>query len=74
MNGRKQNIDTLSDQLALKVEPDVQTFMGITENHLTAFKHAKVGLLEYILSPSNLNFLTSSLRHPKRPDSRKAAS
>lgn len=78
MRGRKQNIDTLSDQSAQRVEPEVmigmQTFMGITENHLTAFKHAKVGLLEYILSPSNLNFLTSSLRHPKRQDGQTMAS
>lgn len=65
MNGRKQNIDTLSDQLALKVEPDVQTFMGITENHLTAFKHAKVGLLEYILSPSNLNLAYKQVKNNK---------
>lgn len=69
MKGRKQNIDTLSDQLALKVEPDVmigmQTFMGITENHLTAFKHAKGGLLEYILSPSNLNLAYKQVKNNK---------
>lgn len=56
MKARKQNIDTLSDQSALRVEPEVmigmQTFMGITENHLTAFKPEKDGLLEYILSLS----------------------
>lgn len=33
----------------------MQTFMGITENDLTAFKQEKDGLLKYILSPSNLN-------------------
>lgn len=69
MKGRKQNIDTLSDQLALKVEPDVmigmQTFMGITENHLTAFKHEKGGLLEYILSPSNLNLAYKQVKNNK---------
>lgn len=54
--GRKQNIDTLSDPPALRVEADVmigmQTFIGITENDLTAFKHEIDGLLEYILSPT----------------------
>ena len=65
MNGRKQNIDTLSDQLALKVEPDVQTFMGITENHLTAIKQEKVELLEYILSPSNLNLAYKQVKSNK---------
>lgn len=58
MKARKQNIDTLSDQSALRVEPEVmigmQTFMGITENHLTAFKPEKDGLLEYILSLSRI--------------------
>lgn len=33
----------------------MQTFMGITGNHFTAFHQDKDGLLEYILSPSNLN-------------------
>ena len=33
----------------------MQTFIGITENHLTAIKQEKGELLEYILSPSNLN-------------------
>lgn len=69
MMGRKQNIDTLSDQLALRVEPDVmigmQTFMGITENRLTAFKEEKGGLLEYILSPSNLNLAYKQVKSNK---------
>lgn len=69
MRGRKQNIGTLSDQSALRVEPDVmigmQTFMGITENHLTAFKHEKDGLLEYILSPSNLNLAYKQVKSNK---------
>ena len=59
MMGRKQNIETLSDQSSQRVEPEVligmQTFIGITENHLTAIKHEKGELLEYILSPSNLS-------------------
>ena len=69
MRGRKQNIETLSDQSAQRVEPDVmigmQTFMGITENHLTAFKHDKGGLLEYILSPSNLNLAYKQVKSNK---------
>lgn len=69
MRGRKQNIDTLSDQSVLRVEPDVmigmQTFMGITETHLTAFKHEKGGLLEYILSPSNLNLAYKQVKSNK---------
>ena len=69
MRGRKQNIDTLSDQSALRVEPDVmigmQTFMGITETHLTGFKHEKGGLLEYILSPSNLNLAYKQVKSNK---------
>lgn len=69
MMGRKQNIDTLSEQSALRVEPEVmigmQTFMGITENDLTAFKHEKDGLLEYILSPSNLNYAYKQVKSNK---------
>jgi group II intron reverse transcriptase/maturase len=59
MKEREQNIAGLSGQSAQKVELHamigMQTFMGITENRLTAFKQRKDGLLEYILSPSNLN-------------------
>ena len=43
----------------------MQTFMGITENHLTAFKHEKGGLLEYILSPSNLNLAYKRVKNNK---------
>jgi hypothetical protein len=59
MKGRKQNIVKLSDQSEQRVEPDamtgMQTFMGITENRLTAFNSKDGMLLEYILSPANLN-------------------
>jgi retron-type reverse transcriptase len=59
MEGRKQNIEHLSDQSAQGVElramSGMQNFMRITENGLTAFEQEKDGLLEYILSPSNLN-------------------
>lgn len=69
MRGRKQNIETLSDQSAQRVEPDVmigmQTFIGITENHLTAIKQEKGGLLEYILSPSNLNLAYKQVKSNK---------
>lgn len=69
MRGRKQNIETLSDQSAQRVEPEVmigmQTFMGITENHLTAIKQEKGELLEYILSPSNLNLAYKQVKSNK---------
>jgi group II intron reverse transcriptase/maturase len=59
MEGRKQNMEHLSGQSAQGVELramiGMQTFMGITENRLTAFERVNEGLLEYILSPSNLN-------------------
>jgi group II intron reverse transcriptase/maturase len=59
MEGRKQNIEHLSGQSAqgeeLRAMTGMQTFMGITENRLTAFERVNEGLLEYILSPSNLN-------------------
>jgi group II intron reverse transcriptase/maturase len=59
MEGRKQNTVELSGQPAQGVElramTGMQTFMGITENRLTAFERVNEGLMEYILSPSNLN-------------------
>lgn len=69
MMGRKQNIETLSDRSAQRVKPEVligmQTFIGITENHLTAIKHEKGELLEYILSPSNLNLAYKQVKSNK---------
>lgn len=69
MMGRKQNIETLSDQSSQRVEPEVligmQTFIGITENHLTAIKQEKGELLEYILSPSNLNLAYKQVKSNK---------
>jgi retron-type reverse transcriptase len=41
----------------------MQTFMGITESSLTTFEGKRNGLLEYILSPSNL---TLAYRQVKR--------
>jgi len=69
MKGRKQNIGILSGQLEQRVEPDamigMQTFMGIAENGLTAFDPEKVGLLEFILSPSNLNLSYKQVKRNK---------
>lgn len=69
MMGRKPNIETLSDQSSQRVEPEVligmQTFIGITENHLTAIKQEKGELLEYILSPSNLNLAYKQVKSNK---------
>lgn len=45
-----QNDRTESDSYA-----GVQTFIGITENHLTEVQFSKEDLLERILSPSNMN-------------------
>ena len=54
-----QNISIGDAQLESGVEPTskigMQTYMGITENTLTTFTCRKDGLLEFILSPSNLN-------------------
>ncbi len=69
MMGRKPNIETLSDQSSQRVEPEVligmQTFIGITENHLTAIKQEKGELLEYILFPSNLNLAYKQVKSNK---------
>ena len=43
----------------------MQTFIGITENHLTAIKQEKGELLEYILSPSNLNLAYKQVKSNK---------
>ena len=63
MMGRKQNIETLSDQSAQRVEPEVligmQTFIGITENHLTAIKQEKGELLEYMYGSGRVASLSS---------------
>lgn len=54
-----QNESTRLDQSASRVEPKgmtgLQTSMGISEAGLTAFTRPKDGLLEFILSPANLN-------------------
>jgi group II intron reverse transcriptase/maturase len=61
MKERMQKISTESDNCRWKnkAESDgysgVQTYIGITENHLTEVRFTKEDLLEQILSPSNLN-------------------
>jgi len=69
MKERMQNINRLSGQSAQRVEPTamigMQTFMGITENTLTAFKQETGGLLEYILCPSNLNIAYKQVKSNK---------
>lgn len=60
MKGEKQKISTKEtypqkNRTASKGYAGGQTFMGITENHLTDNNRSGYGLLEFILSPSNLN-------------------
>ena len=59
MRGRKQKISQDSYLKKDRAEPEeysgVQTFMWITENNITNFNSTKYGLLEQILSPTNLN-------------------
>lgn len=54
-----QNESKRLDQSESRVEPKgmagLQTSMGISENGLTEFTRPKDGLLEFILSPANLN-------------------
>ena len=54
-----QNESSRLDQSESRVEPKgmtgLQTSMGIIENGLTEFTRPKDGLLEFILSPANLN-------------------
>jgi group II intron reverse transcriptase/maturase len=59
MKGGKQKISQDSYLEKDRAEPEeysgVQTFMWITENNITNFNSTKYGLLEQILSPTNLN-------------------
>jgi group II intron reverse transcriptase/maturase len=59
MKGRKQKISQDTWLQKDRAEPEVyaggQTFMWITENNLTSFEQTGYGMLEYILSPANLN-------------------
>jgi RNA-directed DNA polymerase len=61
MKGRMQKISTLSDNCLQNDRTEsegtvgVQTFIGITENHLVEVQFTKDDLLERILSADNLN-------------------
>ena len=59
MKERMQNESKRLDQPNSRVEPKamtgLQTFMGISESGLTSFTCPKDGLLEFILSPANMN-------------------
>jgi group II intron reverse transcriptase/maturase len=59
MKGRKQKISLDTCQQKNRAEPEGyvegQTFMRITENNLTNNDQLGYGLLEFILSPNNLN-------------------
>lgn len=59
MKERMQNESIRLDQPESRVEPKgmagLQTFMGISEQGLTAITRRKDGLLEFILSPANMN-------------------
>lgn len=59
MKGRKQKIsyDNLQgkDRSETESKLGVQTYIGITENKFTTIEQADYGLLEQILSPTNLN-------------------
>ncbi len=56
-----QKISTLSDNCRQKDRTEsesyagVQTFIGITENHLVEAQFTKDALLERIVSPANMN-------------------
>ena len=59
MKGRTQKISQDTSQVADRSETENklggQTYMGITENNFTPIEQVDFGLLELILSPSNLN-------------------
>jgi RNA-directed DNA polymerase len=59
MKGRVQKISQDTSLQNTRAEPEgyagVQTFIWITENNLTNANKPKYGLLEQILSPTNLN-------------------
>lgn len=59
MKGREQKISQDTSQVADRSETESnlggQTYMGITETNFTTIEQADYGLLEMILSPTNLN-------------------
>ena len=69
MKGRKQKISEDSYQKKNRAELEgysgVQTFMRITENNITNFNESEFGLLEQILSPTNLNLAYKKVKSNK---------
>lgn len=69
MKGRKQKISEDSYQENNRAELEgysgVQTFMRITENNITNFNESEYGLLEQILSPTNLNLAYKKVKSNK---------
>ena len=69
MKGRKQQIsqDTLqmTDRSETENRVGGQTYIGITENNFTNIEQSENGLLEMILSPTNLNRAYKRVRSNK---------
>lgn len=69
MKGREQKISQDSyrknDRAELEDYFGVQTFMRITENNITSFNESEYGLLEQILSPTNLNLAFTKVKANK---------
>ncbi|MCK5906124.1 MAG: group II intron reverse transcriptase/maturase [Flavobacteriales bacterium] len=69
MKEREQKISEDSYQKKNRAELEgysgVQTYMGITENNITNFNESEYGLLEQILSPTNLNLAFKKVKANK---------
>jgi len=69
VKGRKQKISEDSYQKNNRAELEgycgVQTFMRITQNNITNFNESEYGLLEQILSPTNLNLAYKKVKANK---------
>jgi group II intron reverse transcriptase/maturase len=69
MKGRKQKISQDTSQVADRSETEIklggQTYMGITENNFTITEQSGYGLLEMILSPTNLNMAYKQVKSNK---------
>ena len=55
MQNESMRLDRPDSRVEPKVMAGLQTFMGISEQGLTSFTCPKEGLLEFILSPANMN-------------------
>ena len=69
MKGKKQKISQNNCLEKVRAElggyQEVQTFMWITENNITKLNQPNTGLLEQILSPSNLNLAYKRVKSNK---------